>query len=81
MYVCMVPIKNLHLTFIPLVLMTWTSVDNRFAIEIDSSVQNIFMSAVTLLIVNVAMSGEVDLREKLKTVLFSVSGSNNDDPP
>jgi hypothetical protein len=61
--------------------MTWTSVANRFATETDNSVQNTVMSTITLLTVKVATRGEVDRREKLKIVPFSVRGSNVDDPP
>ena len=39
------------------------------------------MSTTTLLVVKVAMRGEVDRREKLKVVLFHVRGSNIEDPP
>ena len=43
--------------------------------------QKTVISAVTPLIVKVAMRGEVDKREKPKIVFFCVSGSNTDDPP
>ena len=68
-------------SFLPLILKTWTSVANKFATETDSSVQNTRMSTITLLIVKVAMRGEVERREKLKIVLFRVRGTNVEDPP
>ena len=68
-------------SFLPLILKIWTSVANKFATETDSSVQNTCMSTNTLLIVKVAMRGEVDKREKLKIVLFWVRGSKVEDPP